>query len=255
MSMPIITTASDLLFGVESVEPVGEGDAMRARMQVDARHRGVDGGTAVGGLGVLVDEVLGYSIIASLPDGSWTISTEIWVDVLAPLPVDGVVRGEAHTISTGSFSVGRLYDDAGGMLVECRERGRLVDTGPDAELLANPPAPVAPRLDGGLAGLMGLELGETSTLPVTASLYNPRRMLHGGVSLAACEVVATWSRLQAGVELDTSSVHIVHTRGAPEGSVVELSASTVHSGRSLWVTDVTGSVEGKTVFSSRVSAQ
>ena len=255
MSIPVITTSSDLLFGVKTIEPVGEGERMRGAMLVDERHRGVDGRTAAGGLGVIADEVLGYSIIASLPADSWTISTEIWVDVLAPLPLDGVVRGEAHTIATGSFAVGRLYDDTRRLLMECRERGREVATGPDPDLLANPPVPEPPRMDGGLAGLMALELGEVSTMVVSAALQNPRRMLHGGVSLAACEVLATWSRVAAGSELPTSSLHIVHTRGAPAGSVVEFSARTVHAGRSLWVTDVTGSVEGKTVVSARVTGQ
>ena len=90
MTATVLTTAPDVLFGVDSVGPLAAtGDGMHGSMRLDDRHVGPDGRPAVGALGVLVDEVLGYSIIASLPPRSWTVSTEIWVDVLGPLPAAG----------------------------------------------------------------------------------------------------------------------------------------------------------------------
>jgi len=252
VSLPV-TTAPDLLLGVDSVALVApDGDAVRGTMVLDGRHRGPDGRPALGALGVLVDEVLGYSIIASLPPDSWTVSTEIWVDLLAPLPYAGRLHADARTVQVGSFAVGRVLDEEGRVLAECRERGRVIDDVPDPDA----PLPPAPSEAGdGLAAALGLALGDVSRLEVAPPLENPRRMLHGGVSLAASEVVATWSRMAAGCPLATSSVHVLHTRAAAYGETLELTTRTVHAGRSLWVTDVVGTVAGRPVVQARVSAQ
>jgi acyl-coenzyme A thioesterase PaaI-like protein len=164
------------------------------------------------------------------------------------------VTAEARTVQRGSYSTGRVLDGDGRLLAECRERGRQIHDVPDLDSAALAPAAGDPA-DGGLAELLGLELDDEPHLRVLPALENPRRMLHGGISLAACEVVATWTRVRAGCSLPTSSLHVVHTRAAPYGSTVELTAKTVHAGRSLWVTDVTGAVAGRTVVTARISAQ
>lgn len=252
----VLTTAPDLLLGSDVLRRVdGSADAMAAGMTIDRRHRGADGRTAVGALGVLVDAVLGYSLIASLPPGSWTVSTEIWIDVLSPLPATGPVVCQARTAARGSFSTGEVLDGDGRLLAVCRERGRQIDDVPDAATLSAPPSLEPFDASAGLAALLGLVLSERPTLPVVPALLNPRRMLHGGVSLAACELVATASRASAGSTLATSSVHVTHTRAAPLGSTVEFDVATVHRGRTLWVSDVTGTVDGRTVVTARVSAE
>lgn len=252
----MVTSGPDVLYGLEGLGAgTGTPDATVARMQVDGRHGGPDGRTAVGALGVLVDAVLGYSIIASLPPGSWTVSTEIWVDLVAPLPTTGSVLCRARTVARGSFAMGEVVHDDGRLLAVCRERGRQIDDVPDLAALAEPPRLEPFDASNGLATLLGLELAGPATLPVVPALLNPRGMLHGGISLAACEVVATASRASAGSTLATSSVHVVHTRAAPLGSTLELDVATVHRGRSLWVTDVTGRVDGRPVVTARVSAE
>ena len=92
-------------------------------------------------------------------------------------------------------------------------------------------------------------------MTVTPALENPRRMLHGGISLCASEVAATRSRRVAGSDLGTSSLHIVHSRAIPAGSRVEFHTTTQHAGRSLWITDVIGVVDGRTCTIARVSAE
>jgi len=251
-----IMTRPGQLLGVDGVGAVGDaGDSMRGRMCVDHRHRGVDGRTAVGALGVLADEVLGFSIIASLPPGSWTVSTEIWLDVLRPLPLEGRLTAEARTLSVGSFAVGRMFDADGLLLAECRERGRQIDDVPDRTTPAQALPGRVRSSDGGLANLLGLTFDGAPQLQVTPALENPRRMLHGGISLAACELIATWSRIQAGSSLSTTSVHVVHTRAAPYGSVVHFELRTLHAGKSLWVTEEAGTVGGKVCVTARISAQ
>src|SRR6476660_6523591 len=46
----------------------------------------VDGRPAAGSLGVLMDDVLGQAVIVGRPGGHWAVTTELAVDVCAPLP-------------------------------------------------------------------------------------------------------------------------------------------------------------------------
>ncbi|WP_082606074.1 PaaI family thioesterase [Nocardioides sp. Root190] len=234
-----------------------EQDGIVGSMTLGAGSLGRDGRTAVGSLGVLVDESLGYAIMGSLPQGTWSISTEIWIDVIAPLPSRGAeLIARAAALVSGSFSRGQVHDSSGRLLVECRQRGRLAPTPP--ELLESTPAdrhdraPGADRLDAAL----GLRTeGDVHVLETRRDLANPRWMLHGGISLAASEVVAVQSREERGCSLPTSSVHIVHTRGVPLAAQVEFRSQTRHAGRTLWVTDVIGTVDGKVCTVATVTAQ
>ncbi|MBZ5738426.1 PaaI family thioesterase [Nocardioides mangrovi] len=257
MSTATRATSPDLWFGVDEIDATGgAGAAMTGSLVLDERHVGPDGRTAVGALGVLVDEVLGYSLIESLPPDAWTVSTELSLDLLAPLPTTGRLIGRAHTVEVGSYAVGEVLDAEGRVLAHCRERGRRVGPAePDAaQRQGGLPTPAA--VAGGLAALLGLERdGDITRLAVVPELENPRGVLHGGVSFAAAELVATQARIDAGCDLATTSVHCVHTRAGAPGATVDLRAHTVHAGRSLWVGDVTGTVDGRVVVSARVTAQ
>jgi acyl-coenzyme A thioesterase PaaI-like protein len=268
--LEMVETCAGDLFGVREHDQRGE--TVSATMTLGDHHLGPGVRTAVGSLGVMVDEVLGYAIMASLPAGSWSISTEIWVDVLRPVPPVGAqLRAEARAIAPGSFAVGRVLDDAGVPVAECRERGRWISRpamavpaagagSGDAGSRGRGSAGLASRGPGsaGLSALLGLVQREEASrgrLPVIRPLTNPSEVLHGGASFAGCEELATAARVAAGCDLPTTSVHIVHTRPAPLDSVLELTVRTVHAGRSLWLNDVTASVEGKVCATARVTAQ
>lgn len=249
----VLRSGPDVLFAVEDV--VQAGDRLSASMAVAPWHVGPDGRPAVGALGVLVDNVLGYAVMATLPPGSWSISTEIWIDVLGPLPANGThLMADAVPLQAGSFSAGQVVDESGRLVAVCRQRGRMVVDGPALDW-----TPEDVDLPGGVDDLcewMGLRPGtESLVLDVSPALANPQGMLHGGVSLAASELAATLSRQQHGSSLATSSVHIAHTRAVPVGARIEFRATTQHAGRSLWLTDVVGTVDGKVYTTTRVTAQ
>lgn len=252
-AVDIVPSAPDALFGVCEVEQSAA--RVRGRMHTGPHLAGPSGHMAVGALGVLVDNVLGYALMASLPVSAWSISTEIWLDVVAPLPGDGVdLVAEATAVVPGAFSVGRVCDAEDRPLAECRQRGRQSIDGPRSGAPETIAAP-SPN-DGGLGELIGLHAtDETHLLQMTRELANPRMMLHGGVSLAASELAASRSRAQHGCDLPTTSVHIVHTRGVPVGATVEFRTRTVHAGRTLWLTDVLGTVDDKVCTATRVTAQ
>jgi len=228
-------------------------DRISASMDVGRWATGADGRPAVGALGVLADTVVGYALMASLDPGSWSISTEIWIDVVGPIPTEGTLIAAAVPVQDGSFARGRISTRSGRPVAECRQRGRYVEM-PEGEP-TDPDALVVPELHDARSLLGGDGAPDRSTLEVTPFLLNPRGMLHGGVSLAVSELLATHSRVQHGSRLPTTSVHIVHTRGVPVGARVELEVVHRHTGRTLWVTDVAGTVDGRLCTAARVTAQ
>ena len=251
--LTVLATGPETLFGVDDVASVA--GSVVGSMPTGVPFTGPDGRPALGALGVLVDDVLGYAIIDSLAPGSWSVSTEIWIDLLAPLPADASrVHADARAVQAGSFATGRVVDADGRLLAECRERGREIADVPDA--VDGPPPVELPAGAAGLAELIGLRPeGDHFVLHVTPVLGNPRHMLHGGVSLCASELAATYSRQADAPHLMTSSLHIVHTRPVPSGARMEFHVTSSHAGRSLWISDVVGSVEGRPCTLARVSAQ
>lgn len=255
--LQFFTSGPAALFGVDDLRQ--NDDGVEGRMTLGSGMAGPDGTTAVGALGVLVDEAMGYAIMGSLGSGDWSISTEIWMDVLGPLPPAGqTVDVRAITVVPGSFAAGTARDSAGRLFLECRQRGRKVPSAvdPEAAAASGRSALAGRPIASDLESLLGLRLeGDAHVLHTHAGLANPRWMLHGGVSLAASEAVAARSRWDSGCLLPTSSVHIVHTRGVPVDAPLVLHAETRHAGRTLWVTDVVGTVDGKVCTVATVSAQ
>jgi acyl-coenzyme A thioesterase PaaI-like protein len=218
---------------------------------------GPDGRPSAGALGVLVDDVTGYAVIDGLVGGSWSVSVEIWLDLLAPLPATGTLSARARIVqatAVSAFTEGWVLDDSGTCVAVCRQRGRAI---PEDPATMQPSAFQVPAQHSGVAELIGLRpLGaDSAVLTVVPHLENPRHMLHGGVSMCASEVTAMASRLGAGIDLPTSSIHIAHTRAIPAGAEVLFQAETRHAGRSLWVSEVTGRVDGRIACVSTVSAQ
>lgn len=248
----VVPNGPSRLFGVGGHAQVGWETS--CSQPVGPHLRGPDGRTAVGGLGVVVDEALGYAVMSGLGPGAWSISTEIWIDLLGgALPQAGSVRAEAASAQHGSFAVGSVVDGDGTVLASCRQRGRRVDFDPSA---VEPPVVSEVRRTDDIVEFLSMELTEDgAALMVEEKHVNPRGLLHGGVSLAVCEVAATASRVRAGSTLATTSVHVVHTRPVPLGSEVEVVVRTRHAGRSLWLADVDAQVSGRLCASLRVSAQ
>lgn len=250
--LTIVSSEPDELFGVGDIRQAGP--MISATMEPQT-ITGADGRPAVGALGVLADNTLGYAVMAALSQGAWSISTEIWIDVVEALdPGRPVVSAEAEVRHGGGLSQGTLLDAEGRVVAECRQRGRRVEpVVPGSGTASNTHQAAGESVDlGDLLGVRRVTGGHA--LEVGPALLNPRGMLHGGVSLAASEFAATASRVEAGSSLATTSVHILHTRGIPDGATVTFESITRHSGRTLWVTEVLGRVDGKVATVTTVSA-
>lgn len=200
-----------------------------------------------GSIGVLADNVLGYALIARAPEDRWSVSTEITLDFLRPLPQDGsrlVAEGQAvHTAATTGLAEGSIFDEGGNLVARTRQWGRYVTT--------------APANDSGRAGFAIRRTGEQLVagvrrkiiaghgraelvLDIEDDLVNPLRTLHGGVTLWVTELLASAAVSTVSPVMLPASVTVSYLRPFLLGDVAVLRAEVESRGRRLATTRLTG---------------
>ena len=81
-----------------------DGVVTRAMMGTGPWMSGPSGLPCAGSLGVLVDNALGYAMIAELPNSYWSVSAEISIELCAAIPIAGsLLRAEASLLQTDTF--------------------------------------------------------------------------------------------------------------------------------------------------------
>ncbi|MCW2867850.1 MAG: hypothetical protein JWR20_2038 [Marmoricola sp.] len=251
--LPIVDAGPEALFRVGRVH--ADGDVVRGSMPTGPWLAGTGGSPALGSLGVLVDNVLGYAIIAARPPGHWSVSTEISLDLLGRVPDDGSSLHAAgkvlHSDGAGGFATGEVVDDAGRLIAVCRQRGRFVPSGPDPDALRfTLPQGVtdAMSLVGAVRRPTGLDL------EVTEVLENPMHNLHGGIALCVADLAAGLALTDGGPPLTTASIQMTYVRGVPGGSTLAVDVEVEHRGRTLGAVEVIGRVAGRSCTIGRVTA-
>ena len=241
--LPVVETGPEALFRLGEIT-VADG-IFRGSMAVGPWLE-VGGRTPAGAVAVLVDDVLAYAITEDEPPGMWSVSTEITLDVLRPLPGSGFVHTEArlvHADSLGGVATGQVTDADGTVVALTSQRGRYI-VAPEGLVeegaWGGPPAP------GDLDRLLSVR--PDVPMPTTDALANESDSLHGGISMLVSDVVAGSLR----PDLVTASVRITYTRGITIGSEVTWRADVRHSGRSLAVVDVDGLVDDRVCTTARV---
>ena len=232
------------LFGFEPVHV--DGRRVGGSMATGPWMAGPSGTPRAGALGVLVDNALGTRISAHHPGGSWSVSTEIAIDLIRPIPVDGsVVRATVTSVEVdaiGAFATGEVVDATGNVIARCRQRGRFV---PTPALTAtngwhNPRRNDDIDLLGRIAAVTSLTRdGDDLELLSAPALANPMGNLHGGVSLCVSEWTGALALSRAATPLTAASVHIAYLRPIPVGTRVRFTTNVIHTGRGLGVVHVT----------------
>ncbi|MCH1866194.1 PaaI family thioesterase [Nocardioides sp. CFH 31398] len=245
--MPVLAGGPEDLFRLGPVTTTGDG--LAGSMPAGPWLAGADGSTAAGSLGVLVDDVLGYALIGARPEGGWSVSAEITLDLLAPLPTSGAIHCTGtllHADALGAYAEGRVTDDDGRLVAVTSQRGRFVP-------LASEPVPASyePVADADDAiGWLARAFADGEPFVVPDLLANPLGTVHGGMSFCLSELVA---RRSVAAHLTTASVRVAYTRGIRAGDTLTYVTDVRHAGRSLAVIDVTGVVDGRTATAARVS--
>jgi uncharacterized protein (TIGR00369 family) len=205
-------------------------------MPTGAWLRGLGGRPSAAGLGVLLDDVLGQAALIRRSPGQWSVTTELNIDVAAPLPADG------QAVSATASPV--LIDDAGGLARgEVRDAGgRCLAVGTTwARFVAGIPGEVfdPPELPGDVARgeclshLLRVRITDTGRLdlPPRVDLGNPQGVVHGGVLLSLAVMSA--DQVLHDSQLEVASVRVVYLR--PAVGELKFEPVIVHRGRSLGV--------------------
>jgi uncharacterized protein (TIGR00369 family) len=199
-----------------------------------------------GALAVLVDNVLGHAIIGDSPDGQLSVSTEIGIDLIGKIPVDGsTVHARASSVDTdaiGGLATGEVVDAAGNIIARCRQRGRFLEQRPVAGPNGRPLHKATAQAQASdLVTLIGSVTPLTEDdgaleLTVSPTLANPLGILHGGISFC----VSDWLGAEALRPLRSASVNVAYLRPVPADGRVRFTAEVVHAGRGLGVARVMG---------------
>jgi acyl-coenzyme A thioesterase PaaI-like protein len=242
--LPVVETGPEALFRLGEITTSDSGE-FAGSMSLGPWLE-MAGGVTAGVLAVLVDDVLGFALAEDLPRGRWSVSAEIGLEVLRPLPASGTVRVTGalrHQDSLGALATGEVRDATGALLALTSQRGRFVAAPADLVEEGSWGGPVA---EGDLERLLAVRAGVP--LAITDVLANEGGSLHGGVSLFASVLVAE----AAAPGLVTASAHITYARAIPLGVDVTWRPSVRHPGRSLAVVDVDGMVGDRVCTTARV---
>jgi acyl-coenzyme A thioesterase PaaI-like protein len=244
--LPLIAGGPEDLFRLEPVRY--DGERLTGSMLAGPWVTGDDGRTPAGAVGVLLDDVLGYALIDARPEGRWSVSAEITLDVLEPLPTEGRIHAVAdlvHVGGLGAFATGRLTDDDGRLVAVGTQRGRFVP------MAGDPGSPSYAPVEGSTDAVRWLDSTYAGPEPfvVPDLMANPLGNVHGGMSLCLSDLVA---RGAVADHLTTASLHITYTRAIPVGATLAYTTEVHHEGRSLAVVDVTARVDGRPATVARV---
>jgi len=216
-----------------------EAGQARASMPTGPWLRGPDGRPSAAGLGVLVDDVLGQAALINRWPGLWSVTTELAVDVAAPLPFDGqVVNATASPVlidDGGALTRAEVRDAADGCLAVATTWARFMP-GIPAEILDPPQLGAVAARGENLADLLQVQFPDTGRLdlPDRPDLGNPQGVIHGGALFSLAVMSA--ERLLAGAGLQVASARVVYLR--PAAGSVRFEPVAVHGGRSLGLVHV-----------------
>jgi uncharacterized protein (TIGR00369 family) len=257
----VITTPlgrPEALFRVGAAERDGHG--VRAQMRTGPWMRGPDPGGCAGSLGVFLDDLLGNALLGGRPENYWPVSTELSIDLAAPLPPDGsALTGQGWPVSLepgGGLSQGTVTDSSGALIATATTRERflpapralLTGSGPDG----TPPIPdnsAAPESTMALLGAVARH-GDGAvivTVPGSDDFANPMGNTHGGILLCAAEIAGSLALHADASPLQTASIRVVYVRSVPVTDTITYTAQVLHRGRTLGAAQVTArGASGKT---------
>ena len=228
-----------------------DGQEVRAQMRTGPWMRGQDSRGCAGSLGVFLDDLLGNALLGSRPENYWPVSTELSIDLTAPLPLDGsVLTGQGWPVSLepgGGLSQGTVTDGSGALIATATTRERflpapralLTGSGPDG----TPPIPDADGPESTMALLGAVARHEDGavivTVPGSDDFANPVGNTHGGILLCAAEMAGSLALHAAASPLLTSSIRVVYARSVPVTDTITYTAEVLHRGRTLGAAQVT----------------
>ena len=237
--VPMVLSGPEVLFGVQRITREPDG-SLRSTQIAGPEITDASGRAQLAGLGVLIDDVLGYAV--NQASAGWSVSTEISVDVTGQLPSAGTVTctGRAvHVDDAGALAKGEVLGAAGDVIARCVLRGRFTGRHPDDAALGSGTSICPPDVDrrtiDQVLGPNVRRVRDGLRIEVTDRLLNPLGNLHGGMHLCLVERAGALAVPELG---STASLRLQLVRGVPMDTVLAVRAKTLHRGRTLAVVHV-----------------
>lgn len=239
-----------------------------AHMPVAGMCNPFTGLPSLAALGILVDDVAGRVNYHRRPEGQWTVSSELSIDI-SPGALDRVLAGPQDPVVASARPVG----PAGATLLSVctlTHRGIVIGGG-TVRTMPLPGGPEAPlrRGDDPLVRTEGTSLAElmaVDPLPVDDGTYrlrqNPDPMInnligivHGGVSSAGLELVAAAAfNHEQQTPFRTASMRVNFLRPFVAGAESRYEASPLRIGRTSAIADASAvGDDGKAAVIARVT--
>ncbi len=218
------------LFGVSRA--VRDGDVNRMTMTLG------DGPAATAALGVLVDDILGFTLFHRRGERDGLVSATLSVDFVRPTGWQGphlTAEGAVEVLDRdGGLASARIVDSSGALVARGTLWGSFVDGVTQSRPIATEitPAPLSAgasdptdALGGTVESTVG---GARLTVPPNPDLVNAIGMMHGGVLTCAHDVAATAA---AGGSMRAASMKVNFFRPAPVDATTVFDATVVRDGR------------------------
>jgi len=243
--VPMVLSGPELLFDVGRIERLPDG-SLRATQEAGPALLDEEGVPQLSGLGVLIDDVLGYAVNQERP--GWSLSTEISLDLTGDLPAAGPITCQGsvvHIDPAGALATGEVRDGSGETVARCVLRGRFGDRRPADEALRSGRSVAPPAVDRrSVDTVLGRDVARVEgglRVAVTERFLSPLGNLHGGMHLCLVERAGALAVPGLGA---TASVRLQLVRGVPVGTVLDVRATVAHSGRTLAVVQVAATDQG-----------
>jgi acyl-coenzyme A thioesterase PaaI-like protein len=184
------------LFGLAPIRV--DGDTASGGMRTAAWMTDAAGRPSAGMLGVLCDDVVGQTTLTARPDGCWPVTTELSIDVLDVLPVDGTVltaTGELLVAGERTAAArGEVRDPSGRLLALAVVTTHYASGTPEltGEVPPGSSRPAAARLHEAVGATLdeGPDRPARITVPPGPTMENAAGRGHGGVIAALADVTA-----------------------------------------------------------------
>lgn len=246
-------------FGVTGLRLAG-GGTVSGSMRASGTLLGPDGEPAAGAVAVLADDTLGFAAAAASPAPCWSMSIEISLDYLGPLPARTAlhIRAQGTRVdAVTGYALGEIRDDSDEIVVHARHHGRIV---PAPALGAAEPGQADPVAAATVTELLGARVDRTGGAPALViddpdPWVSPLGALHGGVAISATEAAATYATSGSSVPLRTTSLTVAFTRPLRGGRPLTFQTRALHAGRTVRVVEVTGYADGVPCTFGRVIRQ
>lgn len=233
-SIPFLPAGAEALVRIDEGVLSGTGTTMSVGAGPWLRDPVV--GVCRAAMGVVLDDVTGYSVALAAPDDRWPVSLGIRLDFHGDPPTAGAPMAAVGEVvgfdAQGAISRGevRAQDGSTVGLITQRSHLRTVAAKPNSpDVAVSHPDPDLSIRE--LLRLVDVSAGVVEMRPGTFAA-NERGDVHGGVQITGAEFAAM-SALGASGEYRTTSVDIVYLRPGDASDTLTFRAEVVHRGRSM----------------------